>query len=271
MVSKPTVFISSITSDIGLHCARRYASDGWDVYGTFRSTKLLDRLDFVPRERLWFADLNNIASINESSLSFGRSGARWTTFMSCAAQPGPLTSFFGTDFQDWSQSIHVNAIEQLRALHSLHPFRAEGEIHAVFFAGPATNNAVRNFSALALSKIMLIKMCELLDAENPDLNAFIVGPGWTRTKTHQDILNDPAVSEEKRADTLRFLESNAGTSLDDIYDSIVWLCGEGRTAAGGRNFSVVHDCWGSSDLARELRQAPDMYKLRRSGNGWRER
>lgn len=271
MPAPKVVFISSITSDIGLHCARRYAADGWEVYGTYRATKLLPDLAFVPEDRLYFADLSDPRSVEGAAERFMSANKSWTTFMSCAAQPAPLTPFFGTEFDDWSLSVHVNAIEQLRALRAIADRMAPGGANAVFYAGPATNNAVSNFSALALSKIMLIKMCELLDAENPDLNAFIVGPGWTRTKTHYDIINDPGVSKDKYEETVRFLETEKGTSLDDIYDCIKWLCEKGRGVAGGRNFSVVHDCWGDEDLAEQLKQDPNMYKLRRHGNAWRER
>jgi NAD(P)-dependent dehydrogenase (short-subunit alcohol dehydrogenase family) len=270
MPQSEVVFISSITSDIGLHCARRYAADGCEVYGTYRSTKLLPELSFVPPERLYFADLRDAASVDEAAAKFNATGRQWNTFMSCAAQPGPLTSFFRTGFDEWSQSVHVNAIEQLRALHAIGTSMAAGGANAVFYAGPATNNAVANFSPLALSKIMLIKMCELLDAENPDLNAFIVGPGWTRTKTHFDIINDPGVSKEKYDETVRFLETQTGTNLDDIYDCIRWCSAQGRKVAGGRNFSVVHDCWGDKALAAQLLRDSDMYKLRRHGNSWKE-
>lgn len=271
MTQNPVVFISSITSDIGLHCARRYVTEGFDVYGTYRSTKLLPQLDFIAPDRLYFVDLRDPATVDQAGKSFLAIGKKWDTYMSCAAQPGPLTPFFHSDFDAWSQSVHVNAIEQLRQLHAIGDSMAADGANAVFYAGPATNGAVTNFSALALSKIMLIKMCELLAIENSALNVFIVGPGWTRTKTHDDIINDPGVSREKYEETIRFLKSGAGTDLDDIYDCIRWLCQQGAPTTSGRNFSVVHDCWGDDDLAVQLRQDYDMYKLRRHGNAWRER
>lgn len=271
MSDNKVVFISSITSDIGLHCARRYTAEGFEVYGTYRSTKLLPELSFVPEERLYFADLRDPASVDKAGESFLAAGKKWSAFMSCAAQPGPQNPFFESDFGAWSESVHVNAIEQIRQLHVIGNAMEEKGACAVFYAGPATNSAVKGFSALALSKIMLIKMCELLAAENPDLNVFIVGPGWTRTKTHYDVINDPTVSREKYEETLKFLESGAGTSLDEIYDCIKWLSEQEPTVASGRNFSVVHDCWGDDELAEQLRRDSDMYKLRRHGNGWRER
>lgn len=266
------VFISSISSDIGIGLANRYHRDGFEVFGTYRSEKLLYQLKNIEKENLFFCDLSDRESIEKSIDKFKQHRRRWDIFVSCAAWPPPLVAFFEADFEQWNRSIHINAIEQLRVLHALYPHRNPSGVNsAVFFAGPGTNNAPKNFSAVTLSKIMLMKMCELLDAENEDLNPFIIGPGWTRTKTHQEILLDPNVSAEKKRETEKFLKSDKGTSMDDIYDSILWLIEKGKKVAGGRNFSVVHDAWGEAELVDELLKNQNMYKLRRSGNDWRER
>ena len=268
--SQGVIFLSSITSDIGIAMAKNYISQGYIVTGTYRSRKLLPELSGIPSDRLWFCDFADRESIDESVAAFANTSLRWETMIFLAAMPQPLSSFFEADFDLWNHAMHVNAIEQLRFLHKMHPLRAEGrECNVVFFSGPGTNKAVKNFSAAAASKHVLLKMCELLDAENPDLNVFIVGPGWTRTKTHDEILSDPSVSDEKKRETEAFLASHEGTSLDDIYRSVQWLCDQGRDIAGGRNFSVVHDPWGSPELARELANDTEMYKMRRLRNGWR--
>jgi len=270
--SKPLVYLSSISSDIGIALARRYARDGYAVAGTYRSDKLLDEIKDIPDLHVSYCDLSDPESVKNAAREFQQTGLTWETFLSLASWPPPLCAFFEGDFDEWSRSVHVNAIEQLRALHSLFPFRAcTGNCNAVFFAGPGTNNAVLNFSALTVSKIMLIKMCELIQAECPSLNTFIVGPGWTKTKTHDLILSDPKVSPEKKRETEAFLARGGGTSMDEIYDCIRWLCAAGPKAAGGRNFSVVHDCWGDDGLQAQLLMDNDMYKLRRSGNLWKQR
>lgn len=272
MGKQKNVFISSISSDIGIALANRFTTDGYTVFGTYRSDKLLDQLEGIEKGNLYFCDLNDLNSIAASTDSFRKLKIQWDLFISCAAWPPPLTSFFDADFNQWSKSIHINAIEQLRALHAMYPLRNKNSVcPVVFFAGPGTNNAPTNFSAVTLSKIMLMKMCELLDAENSDLNPFIVGPGWTRTKTHLEVLSDPNVSVQKKKETEAFLKSGKGTSMDDIYKCITWLIDQGKNVAGGRNFSVVHDVWGEQGMADELRKDQNMYKLRRYRNDWRER
>ena len=141
--------------------------------------------------------------------------------------------------------------------------------HVVFFAGGGTNNPFTNYSAYCVSKILLIKMCELLDDENTDLNVFIVGPGWVRTKIHDQTLDNPKGAGNSYERTLEFLESEgSGTSYEDIYDCINWCIAKGRDVAGGRNFSVVYDTWrqGGEQLAEQLRGDSDKFKLRRFGN-----
>jgi len=266
------VFLSAITSDIGIALAKKYSKDGYTVAGTYRSETLLPELTRLPNCHLFFCDLAERKSIEDSVKLFSTLGLHWETFISCAAWPSPLTSFFDSDFDEWSQSVHINAIEQFRVLHSLYPLRNPKVVaNVVFFAGPGTNNAVKNFSALTVSKIMLIKMCELLDFENEDLNVFIVGPGWTKTKTHNVILTDPQVSQEKYEETFKFMQTQEGTSMEDIYDSIRWLSEQGRPIAGGRNFSVVHDLWGFEEMGEALKKDYNMYKLRRHCNDWNER
>lgn len=269
---KKVVFFSAITSDIAIEMAKRYSRDGYAVAGTYRSKKLLPRLAGLPDCYLFPCDLTKVADIRKTVAHFKKLRLRWETFVSCACQANPLLGFFKSDFNEWSGSVHLNAIEQLRVLHGLYPLRDSKKIcNVVLFAGPGTNNAPKNFSALTVAKLMLIKMCELLDAENDDLNVFIVGPGWTKTKAHTFVLADADVSKEKYDETLDFMLYKKGTSMEDIYDCIRWLSVQGKGVAGGRNFSVVHDFWGKEELARELLKDSQMYKLRRFRNNWKDK
>lgn len=272
MLYKKVVFISSVTSDIGMALAQRYAKEGYIITGTYRSKKLLNKLSFISKDNLFFCDLSDINTIQELTTQFKQTGLKWETFISCASWPPPLTSFFDSDFEKWSASIHINAIEQFRVLYELFPLRNKDCIsNVVYFGGPGTNNAVKNFSALTVSKHMLLKFCELLDYENEDLNVFTIGPGWTKTKTHELIINDPNVSKDKKRETLEFIQNHEGTSMDDIFDCIRWLSKKGKSIVGGRNFSVVNDRWGNKELEDELKNDFNMYKFRRYKNNWKEK
>jgi NAD(P)-dependent dehydrogenase (short-subunit alcohol dehydrogenase family) len=148
------------------------------------------------------------------------------------------------------------------------PDAATGSIPTVvFFAGGGMNNAVRNFSAYTVSKVMLAKTCELIAHEFPDLRIVIVGPGWVRTKIHDRILEHVAADDPRAAQTRDFLSETSGTDPDAIYDMIAWLARQDPALVSGRNFSVVHDAWQQgATLLDQLAADPDALKLRRRGD-----
>ena len=264
------VILIAITSDIGTALAKRYSNEGYTIVGTYRSTNQLNELTDIPNCHLFSCDIGDRKSVSEFVRGYTALGWPWDTFISCPCTPLPLKAFFECSFDEWSDSIHINAIEQLGILHQLYPFRKKSQTsNVVFFAGGGVNNAVINFSAYTVSKVMLIKMCEFLDAENEDLNIFIVGPGWTKTKNHYLILENLDRTDERYQKTLNFMKNEKGTSMDDIYNCIKWLSEQGKEVASGRNFSVVNDKWKgnlSGRLSSELKNDINMYKLRRCKN-----
>lgn len=267
---RPLVILIAATSDIGIDMARRYVADGYDVIGTYRSTTLLTELEDLPHCDLVPLDITRKDDVRVFAARLVREGRRWRTVVSCVGDQRPVGRFFDTEFDDWESSVNVNFVHQLRVVHALYPSRDPLGANVVFFAGGGTNNPVPYYTGYTIAKIALIKMCELLDAEANDLNVFIVGPGWTRTKSHRPTLelDDPSRAGANYEKTRRFMESGDGTPLVDIYNCIQWLIAQGRAVAGGRNFSVVHDPWRGQPewLAGQLRDDPNMFKLRRFRN-----
>lgn len=268
--STRTVLILGIGSDIGTALAERYLRQGYTVIGTYRHKNSVNSLLAKPSIRLLKCDIAKKSSIRECVNKFRRTSKQWDIFISCVGSMEPIGKFFKCDFDKWEQSLIVNSISQLRFLHEIYLYRRKGKAcHVVFFAGGGTNNPFTNYSAYCTAKIMLIKMCELLDDENKDLNVFIIGPGWVRTKIHGQTLKSRFRSGCNYERTLKFLRSNdPGTDYQDIYDCINWCISQGKQATGGRNFSVVHDKWRNKGvfLARQLRADPNKYKLRRFKN-----
>lgn len=244
-----SAIIISISSDIGTAMAQRWQARGWDVYGTYRtpSSKVtqLRQLGIG----IFHCDLLNIQSVDSlPSLSLV-----WDILVMCPGTLDPIDSFADCSFDEWEKSLTVNFTRQMRILQTMLPFRnRNSELGAcvLFFAGGGVNSAPINSSAYTVSKIALIKMCELLDAEIPDTRFVIVGPGWVDTKIHKT----------SKSEQINF------TPMDKILDCCDWLIDAPRKVVGGRNFSVVFDSWGTRELAETLIEYPDMYKLRRCGN-----
>jgi NAD(P)-dependent dehydrogenase (short-subunit alcohol dehydrogenase family) len=138
----------------------------------------------------------------------------------------------------------------------------------LFFSGGGTNNATTYYSAYTVSKIALIKMCELLDAELPGCRFMILGPGWVKTKIHEATLRAGGRAGANYQRTIEKLGGSECTPMENVLDCCDWLIELPRNLVSGRNFSVVFDRWGEPELEKKLAAEPHMYKLRRFGNDW---
>ncbi len=264
------VFILGIGSDIGARLAVMLAARGAQAVGTYRSEESVAALRAHQGIRLLPCDAANPGSVQRAAAAYGELGLSWDIFISAVGTLEPIGRFFSLDFDRWEESVIVNSLAQLRALHALHPHRRPQSLnHAIFFAGGGTNSPFRNYSAYCLGKILLIKMCELLDDEDPALSAVILGTGWVNTKIHRQTLGNPDAAEANYGRTREFLRApGKGTSFEDIFACLEWCVRAGRELVGGRNLAIVHDAWrdGGTALLEQLRQDPNKFKLRRYGN-----
>lgn len=240
------------------------------MIGTYRTPAGLGPLASRTDIHLLPCDVGSRDSIRGMLGAYARLAQPWDLFISAVGVLDPIGSWTSLDFDAWEQSVIVNSLAQLRVLHGLYPYRRPGaEVHAAFFAGGGTNNPFRNYSAYCLSKIALIKMCELIDDETPDVNAFIIGPGFLPTKIHEQTFANPGGAGENVAKTRAFYDApESAATCEDLYDCINWCVAGGRGVMGGRNLAAVHDPWrrDGDRLAEELRRDRDKYKLRRAGN-----
>jgi len=265
-----TVFILGLCSDIGLELAKRYSEKGYTVIGTCRdSTKIhefyeINQIHPIP------CDISDDMSISSAIISYSKLHRSWDIFISSVGTMNPIGKFVDVPFSEWENSIKINSIKQLSFLHAIYPYRRkESMCHVAFFAGGGTNGPFPNYSAYCASKIFLIKMCELLDDEISDINPFIIGPGWVRTKMHGQTLISGQNAGNNYSRTVDFLESSeSGTSFEDIFNCINWCIKQGKHTVGGRNFSVVHDAWANNDeqLIQQLSRDSGKFKLRRYKN-----
>lgn len=266
---KQTAIIISISSDIGHAMAQRFIRRGWDVSGTYRTASPATEALSAQGVRLFRCDLSDGASLSQATAELGHACPAWDSLILCPGALEPVGPFLSCDFSAWATSITVNFTSQMQVVRELLPMRHTGITPGplvLFFAGGGTNNATLNYSAYTVSKIALMKMCELMDAEITDTRFTILGPGWVRTKIHQATLDAGAAAGANLVRTQHMLSGDGCTSMDTVLDCCDWLMDAPREVVSGRNFSVVHDRWGTEELSHRLRQDVDMYKLRRQGN-----
>lgn len=265
------VFITGVSSDIGTYLAERCIQDGCTVYGTFRTKLSNDVRKKIKMSggECYSCDFSSKYDINNLIRICWENKIRWDLLISSVGSLEPIGKFKDVSFDEWEQSIYVNAISQLRFLHGIYELQKENPT-VIFFAGGGTNNAFPNYSAYCISKILLMKMCELLDEEDKRINIVIAGPGMIGTKIHTQTIMHQEMAGDNYTKTINFLEAEGdgyGKNMERIYEFIHWAVKRGRDICGGRNFSIVHDEWDKdSILINELLQDTNMYKLRRYKN-----
>lgn len=272
MTEPTTAIVFSASSDIGTAMCERWVAAGWRVAGTYRTDSAEVQALRDKGVSMVACDAADAASVRDACAELRRLAPSWDVMVNGIGTQEPVGPFAKTAFDEWEASIGVNFTAQMRMIHELLPNRNTGSANGpavLLFAGGGTNNATVNYSAYTISKIALIKMCELLDAEVPDTRFFIVGPGWVKTKIHEATLVAGAeLAGDNFEKTKEKLAGGELTPMSDVLDSCDWLIGQPREVVGGRNFSTVFDEWGSADLAEALARDPNMYKLRRAGNEW---
>lgn len=266
-----SVIVVSASSDIGMAISEHWLGRGWRVFGTYRTrSQAIERLERAGA-RLVSCDLSQAPSVHEACAQLRTLCPRWDVLVLCPGTQEPVGPFVNCSFDEWEESVRVNFTGQIRIIHELLPSRRVNPVLeplALLFAGGGTNTATLNYSAYTISKIALIKMCELLDAEVPDTRFAILGPGWVKTKIHEATLQAKGRAGANYQRTIYKLAGEECTPMEQVIACCEWLVDAPRAMISGRNFSLVFDLWGKEALAERLLQDPNLYKLRRYGNDW---
>ena len=245
--------ILSISSEIGFAVAMDFVRKGFQVIGTYNTeSKEIKKLKNYG-VKLYKLNLSNKKKIDQISKKiYLQTKNKWDYFISAAGTLYPISKIIQSQSDAWEKSIYVNCLGQIRFLKNL--LRKNNKIRKIiFFAGGSINNATSNYSAYTLSKNFLIKYVELLDFEEKLLNVSILGPGFINTKLHK----------KKKEKIYSTKEIN---KIKKVINCISWILSQSKSLVSGRNFSLVHDSWGTKKIEKLLKTNKNIYKLRRYGN-----
>ena len=267
------VIIVGINSDIGIELAKKFANEGWGVYGTHRSYP--EELKSIHQIKSIKCDIESDGSRQQALNWLSLHCPIWNMVIVAIGTLEPIGNFFEADSMSWNNSIYVNAIGPLNLVRSLYKNRSINNQSSVFFfSGAGSNGTADSYSAYCLSKIMLTKACELLDSESKDTKFIILGPGIVNTKIHNHTILAGQKAGFNLVKVNNFLNSknNLHIHMEDIFLCIKWCHGLNKKIIGGRNISVVNDLWrdGGFELIKKLNKDREFYKLRRFGNFWKK-
>lgn len=256
--------IVAASSDIGHRLGMHWLSLGIKVSGTFlHDSPNVQELRAAGAE-LHACDLKDSQSV-ELVIS-QVAGERFSRIVLAAGTQEPIGLFGEVPFRSWKESLEINLLGQLQILHHFLSQNSIDGSRVLMFAGGGTNNATKRYSAYTIAKISSIKIIELLAFEYPKTFFSIIGPGWVDTKIHRQTLANPLGAGENFERTVAHIEDNDFFPMERLVECIDWLFDERGDVVTGRNFSAVHDHWGSQSLRDALLKDPNLYKLRRFGN-----
>jgi NAD(P)-dependent dehydrogenase (short-subunit alcohol dehydrogenase family) len=260
--------IISISSDIGTSIGLDWLKQGEHVVGTYRTWSRNCDVLLAMGAALVHCDLTVEESQLQAVETIAKSG-RWDVLVIAPGTQEPVGLFKDTQFDKWEESIAINFTKPISILHKLLVIRKSSlpiTSRVLFFAGGGTNSATERYSAYTVSKIALIKICELLDFEFDDCAFSILGPGWVESKIHEATISAGGLAGDNYLKTLEMRRLNLMNPVSIVVDACNWILTQPKEVVGGRNFSAVNDKFHDPELVNNLISNPSMYKLRRSGN-----
>lgn len=267
-MKKLTAIIIGINSDIGLSIGRHFVSKGMEVFGTYRSRSSELETFSEKLSGMFECNFSSKDSVDKCITALIQRKITWDFLIICPGTMNPIGRFDRCNIDEWEEGLRVNLTMPLRMFHGLYLLRKNSQLLplVVFFSGGGSNSAPINYSSYITSKIGLTKATELLDAEFEDVKFSIIGPGWVKTKIHDETLKSRANSVNSAIETERRLRENEFNPMPKVLDFFDWLIVSPKKIIGGRNFSIVHDQYLATSLKNRLEENKDLYKLRRHGN-----
>lgn len=268
MKEKRSAIIIGASSDIGISLSRRWLNQEYKIFGTCRTESGAVREIRSKGASLIDCDISDPASIRDACQKIKKFCPAWDILVMCPASLEPINLFTESAFEDWESSVKLNFVNQMQIIHELLPTRQIGSIpgpHVLFFSAGGINDAPTNYSAYTISKIAVIKMCELLAAEIPDTSFVSIGPSWVKTKIHNQTLEAGSKAGINYQRTLGKLKTGDFTPMERVLDCCDWVIDAPKEVVSGRNINVVHDNWGDQEFEKRLVQDQNLFKLRKHG------
>lgn len=266
MSTKKNLLILSTSSDFAINLSPFFLNDKWRLFGTARYSQQIS--SFI---EVFICDFSNESSVDSAVKLIKEKKIQFDLILNCVGVLNPIGLFESTDSREWKRNIEINSINPIMLIKDILSFQSsKDKTNVIFFSGSGTNDAAVRYSAYTASKILLIKLTEILDAEYNNVIFTILGPGVVDTKIHEQTF----LASLEAGENLNKLEgyyngNKIFTSYKKIYDFITWVISNNKKIVGGKNFSILNDNINSPKLIKSLCDDDNFFKLRRFGNDFK--
>ncbi len=227
----PSVIVTGSSRGIGLAIARRFALDGYEVYGTCTSQQSIPQLDLF--KDIFVADFTHQDDIV--------SCAEWA----CSVQPSVLINnaginkispFLELSYSDFLQIQMVNLHAPLVITQSVLPSMIHNNFGRILNIASIWGLIGKEFrTSYSVSKFGLDGFSLSLSAEYSSSNILTncISPGFTNTELTQNILGTEGIDLLTKSIPIRRL-----AEPPEIAEFVFWLSSPLNTYITGQNFAI---------------------------------
>jgi NAD(P)-dependent dehydrogenase (short-subunit alcohol dehydrogenase family) len=220
----------------------------------------------APRGHLgWTLDVADRAQIRAAARRAAAELGGIDGLVNCAGILGPIGALADLDLDQVLATLEVNLLGTIAMCQAFLPLlRAAPRKKVVNFSGGGATAVFPRYTAYAASKVAVVRFTENLAAEEPDLDANCVAPGFVATRIHQATLEVGA--SKAGADYFKSTEkqlAEGGVPPQRAAALTAWLLGPGSDGISGRLISAPWDPWSDPEFAARLRRDKDLGTLRR--------
>ena len=193
-----------------------------------------------------------------------------TGLINNAAIHGPIGSTETVDSSEWLKAIQNNLMSTFIGCKSVLPHMQANNYGKIINLSGSGEKPLPRFSAYSTSKAAVVKLTEVLAAENESYNIYInsIAPGPMNTFFLEDVLNrDPSIVGEAIYKKRMEQKQNGGVNMNIPADLCAYLISEKSEFFTGKLISAIWDDWKNfnTNLKDEFANS-DIYTMRRQIN-----
>jgi 3-oxoacyl-[acyl-carrier protein] reductase len=176
---------------------------------------------------------------------------------------GPIGSIENVDPGDVAETISINVLGTMLAVHHAVPrLRVTGG-RAVTFSGGGGTGPLPRYDAYATSKAAVVRFTENV-AASTDVAINCVAPGFVATRMHQGTLSaGPDVAGSDYFEKTQSQLASGGFPASEAADLVCFLLSEDAAGISGKLLSAQWDPWREPEFRTRLRDHPELATVRR--------
>ena len=189
---RPAIVITGTSRGIGLHLAKRFLVEGYDVIGFSRSETPIDH----PRFNSLAVDMTDLKTVK--GLSSELAGRHISGLINNAGIHGPIGPFESASVDSWVDAFYTNLFGAAALSQVCIPSLREQKGFIIFFSGGGSAFPRPNFSAYGVSKCAVIRLSDVLAKElAPEILVYCVAPGPNRTALMDETIQSGEVVRDE--------------------------------------------------------------------------